>query len=145
MTKNAAKPLPIRTVAQVYREAAKSNNGQVPKGGFAARVATVAATPRPAGKAIPQFQRRPNPTVNRAPAPKPAHPHPAPQVQAKHQHQQTRAPAAGQSPQPLPIRTVAKVYQETAKSGNGQVQRGSFAAAVAKEASRHAGGQHKRK
>ena len=48
----------------------------------------------------------------------------------------TAKPASGRKPS-IPVSTVAQVYSDTAKSGKGQVPRGSFAAEVASLATQH--------
>lgn len=141
MAKPAPQSLQVRTVSQIYRHTSTANNGQVPRGSFAAAVASVAA-PRPAARPGPQPQRSAIPAVGpKAAAPKPAPTRPAPHVQRRPTNQAPRgalsSAAPKTSPKPLPIRTVAEVYQQTAKVTKGLIPKGSFAADLARIAARH--------
>lgn len=141
MAKPAPQSLQVGTVSQVYRHTSKANNGQVPRGSFAAAVASVAAS-RPANKPNPQPQRSAIPAVApKAAAPKPVPARPAPHVQPRPANQHPRGAvyttAPKSSPKPLPIRTVAQVYEQTAKVNKGLIPKDSFAADLARVAARH--------
>lgn len=141
MAKPAPQSLQVRTVSQVYRHTSKANNGHVPRGSFAAAVASVAG-PRSAARPGPQPQRSVIPAVGpKAATPKPGPVRQVPLVQPQPANQHplgavsTTAPKT--SSKPLPIRTVAQVYEQTAKLNKGLIPKESFAADVARVAARH--------